>query len=95
MPERLDSSSKVGSRTSSTERSSERSASAASIARSARSSSNELSAPTSESVSAVSASRARLTADEMDRPSCRASRSAATSPWMYSRCCPDERCGRG
>ena len=71
-----------GSSTSSTERSTDRSASAASIAPSARSSSNEASAPTRMFVSALSASRARLTADEIDSPSCSASRSAATSPWV-------------
>ena len=57
-----------GSRTSSTERSTDRSASADSIAASARSSSNAASAPTSVCVSVLRASRARLTAEEIDRP---------------------------
>src|SRR5204863_8699274 len=88
VPYRREVSSSVGRRTSSTERSTERSASAASIATSARSRSYETSAPTSELLSAESPSRARETAEEIDRPSCNASRSAATSPWVNRRCLP-------
>ena len=95
VPKRSPSSSSDGSRTSSTERSTERNASAHSMALSARSSSKPTSAPTSVCVSVLSASRARLTADEIDSPCCSASRSAATSPWVYSRWRPAERCGLG
>ena len=46
-------------------------------------------------VSAASPSRARETADEIDSPSCSASRSAAISPCVNRRCLPGERCGFG
>ena len=82
VPKRWPSSSSDGSSTSSTERSTERSASAHSIALSARSSSKPASAPTRVWVSVLSASRARLTAEEIERPCWSASLSAATSPWV-------------
>ena len=53
------------------------------------------SAPTSIGVSAVRFSRARETAEEIDRPSFSASRSAAISPCVYRRCLPSVRCGVG
>ena len=42
-----------------------------------------------------SLARAREIAEEIDRPSCRASLSAATSPCVNRRCLPGERCGLG
>ena len=70
-----------GSSTSSTERSTERSARAASIARVGAVELEGLQrAERARCVSALSDSRAREIADEIDRPSCSASRSAATSP---------------
>ena len=65
------------------------------MAASARSPSYETSAPTSEFASAARPSRARDTADEIDRPSWRASLSAAISPWVKRRCLPGERWGLG
>ena len=88
-------SSMLGRSTCATDRSTERSASVASIARSARSRSNDINAPTSEFVSAARPSRARDTAEEIDSPSCRASRRDASSPWVYNRWRPLERCGCG
>jgi hypothetical protein len=70
------------SRTSSSERSSVRRATELSIARSARSASNALSALTSACLSQPVVSRATLTADEIDSPASSASRRAVTSTYV-------------